>query len=274
MILTAPTLQRDTLIRYLLDELHTYEHDYSDALCPIQRNADESHAGEAMLAAPLNTDEARRLFEAHTLAMCEAIQRACATMAVAITSSQLAPSFIPSNAHPPLPSFAHTPTTYLPQPPLVPNIHTLQDRRGNFIFTPASGFATQTGHQPVHNTKPPRKAPKDPSRFIPPVSRGPNGWREIVHDWQYADPSRGLHVALREWDPSWYSGSREASLDNGALYCQRRIIANEFLEMYVPCYSALHQSRTDEQHLHLDIMLMRPSLWTSTLSARRTSPHF
>lgn len=29
--------QRDTLIRYLLDELHTYEEDHSNALCPVHR---------------------------------------------------------------------------------------------------------------------------------------------------------------------------------------------------------------------------------------------
>ncbi|KAF8833371.1 hypothetical protein BDN67DRAFT_857019, partial [Paxillus ammoniavirescens] len=38
---------RDTLIRYLLDELHTYETDYSDALAPVSRGANESLAGEA-----------------------------------------------------------------------------------------------------------------------------------------------------------------------------------------------------------------------------------
>ena len=39
-------MQRDTLLRYLLDELHSYEEDYCDALCPIQERKDASLLGE------------------------------------------------------------------------------------------------------------------------------------------------------------------------------------------------------------------------------------
>ncbi|KAI6029265.1 hypothetical protein BKA83DRAFT_4046997 [Pisolithus microcarpus] len=40
---------RDTLMRYLLDELHCYENDHSDALRPVSREGDRSFAGEAAL---------------------------------------------------------------------------------------------------------------------------------------------------------------------------------------------------------------------------------
>ncbi|KIK72124.1 hypothetical protein PAXRUDRAFT_103115, partial [Paxillus rubicundulus Ve08.2h10] len=40
-------LHRDTLIRYLLDKLYTYETDYSNALAPVARGANESLVGEA-----------------------------------------------------------------------------------------------------------------------------------------------------------------------------------------------------------------------------------
>ncbi|KAJ2911584.1 hypothetical protein MD484_g8830, partial [Candolleomyces efflorescens] len=36
----------DTMIRYLLDELNTYEGDHSDALCPVDEAANLSHLGE------------------------------------------------------------------------------------------------------------------------------------------------------------------------------------------------------------------------------------
>ncbi|KAH0832355.1 hypothetical protein J3R83DRAFT_13378 [Lanmaoa asiatica] len=52
--------RRDTLIRYLLDELHTYETDYSDALAPVPHNADNSSLmGEATLIQPVTTEELR-----------------------------------------------------------------------------------------------------------------------------------------------------------------------------------------------------------------------
>ncbi|KIK74945.1 hypothetical protein PAXRUDRAFT_174273 [Paxillus rubicundulus Ve08.2h10] len=47
----------NTLIRYLLDELHTYETDYSDALAPVSQGVNESLVGEATLAEPMLTEE-------------------------------------------------------------------------------------------------------------------------------------------------------------------------------------------------------------------------
>ena len=43
-------------MRYLLDELHCYENDYSDALGPTPREADASFAGEAALVRPASTE--------------------------------------------------------------------------------------------------------------------------------------------------------------------------------------------------------------------------
>ncbi|KIJ15305.1 hypothetical protein PAXINDRAFT_49982, partial [Paxillus involutus ATCC 200175] len=42
----AENEHRDTMIQYLLDELHAYETDHGDALCPIQREANVSLLGE------------------------------------------------------------------------------------------------------------------------------------------------------------------------------------------------------------------------------------
>ncbi|KAI5982051.1 hypothetical protein EDD15DRAFT_2181820 [Pisolithus albus] len=47
---------RDTLMRYLLDELRCYENDHSDALRPVSREGDRSFAGEAALVRPASTE--------------------------------------------------------------------------------------------------------------------------------------------------------------------------------------------------------------------------
>ncbi|KIK12223.1 hypothetical protein PISMIDRAFT_18893 [Pisolithus microcarpus 441] len=49
-------VQRDTLMRYLLDELHCYENDHSDALRPVSHEANDSFAGEAALARPASSE--------------------------------------------------------------------------------------------------------------------------------------------------------------------------------------------------------------------------
>ena len=41
--------QHDTLIQYLLDELHTYETDHSDALALVPHDTNDSLMKEAML---------------------------------------------------------------------------------------------------------------------------------------------------------------------------------------------------------------------------------
>ncbi|KAJ7025321.1 hypothetical protein C8F04DRAFT_967990 [Mycena alexandri] len=47
---------RDTLIKYLLDELNTYEDDYSGLLLPAQKDTDHSFLGEASSMAPATTE--------------------------------------------------------------------------------------------------------------------------------------------------------------------------------------------------------------------------
>jgi len=48
-------------MRYLLDELHSYEEDFSDALAPTSREASASFAGEAALVRPATTEAVRML---------------------------------------------------------------------------------------------------------------------------------------------------------------------------------------------------------------------
>ncbi|KAI9569544.1 hypothetical protein HD554DRAFT_2006777, partial [Boletus coccyginus] len=56
-LITVLFFQRDTLIWYLLDELHIYETNYSDALAPVPCNANNSLMGEATLIQPVSAEE-------------------------------------------------------------------------------------------------------------------------------------------------------------------------------------------------------------------------
>ncbi|KIK75122.1 hypothetical protein PAXRUDRAFT_835800 [Paxillus rubicundulus Ve08.2h10] len=60
--ITEPLLnspQHDTLIQYLLDELYTYETNYSNALAPVAQGANESLVGEATLVQLMSTKDLR-----------------------------------------------------------------------------------------------------------------------------------------------------------------------------------------------------------------------
>ena len=56
-------------MKYLVDELSSYENDFSDALVPTSREADASFAGEAALAHPASTEELRMVHASLTADM-------------------------------------------------------------------------------------------------------------------------------------------------------------------------------------------------------------
>jgi hypothetical protein len=49
--------QRHTLVKYLLDELYTYEDDYSGMLLPLQPEANKTFLGEAAAMGPATTEQ-------------------------------------------------------------------------------------------------------------------------------------------------------------------------------------------------------------------------
>ncbi|KAJ7200063.1 hypothetical protein C8J57DRAFT_1103950, partial [Mycena rebaudengoi] len=50
-------LKRDTLVKYLLDKLYTYEDDYSGMLLPVQPESNVSFLGEAAAIGPATTSQ-------------------------------------------------------------------------------------------------------------------------------------------------------------------------------------------------------------------------
>jgi hypothetical protein len=70
-----------------------------------------------------------------------------------------------------------------------------------------------------------------PGLRIPPLPKtGPMNarWKQAVRDWQERDLSRGHSVALKDWDPTWYTGANRELF--GVQYGKRKLIALEFLE--------------------------------------------
>ncbi|KAK7013580.1 hypothetical protein R3P38DRAFT_3576197 [Favolaschia claudopus] len=62
--------------------------------------------------------------------------------------------------------------------------------------------------------------------IIPGVGKDSNAWKRAVDQWYHGDPAQGLMVALKDWPLSWYTG--QMRLKTGALYCNRRLLAEEY----------------------------------------------
>jgi len=111
-------------------------------------------------------------------------------------------------------------------PPSCPS-YLSTDRRGVLVPLPLASFQ-QTPHKPTTQN---RAAPV-PSHTIPKVPDGEDGWKQVVRDWEYADPSRSLLVPLKDWPVDWYLRAACASTTLGSLRNQRKIIATEFIDVY------------------------------------------
>lgn len=245
-------------MRYLLDELHTYEEDYSNALRPIPLDANKSHAGVARLAAPLSTEEARRLFEdqaannrdaihsAYLMAMSQCVilppTPATGTGFTSTPDLPFNPGLPPPSHNAQAPAMNLPPTTIFGSATFADSNLT-RDRRGTLV-APTSEFGSMNDTTSVRNPNP-RPAPVNPGRIIPKITaKGAAAWKMVIRDWQFADPSRSLEVALKDWPKHWYSGDRSIGQQIGVQYNQRRTIATEFLEKYSPHLSSVIRELT------------------------------
>ncbi|KAG1870629.1 hypothetical protein DFJ58DRAFT_652909 [Suillus subalutaceus] len=223
---------RDTLVHYLLDELHTYETDYSDALAPISCGADASLAGEYALARPASTEELRMVH---------------ASVATDVNSLRNEIGSVNNSLHSLTKCASRTPTpSYTPSGPVV-GAHAAAPQLPparpviNQIPTPPSIYTAALPQQQLPATLSIRvTSQKLPTAglVIPrvPVSR-PNGttslksrsWKEIVEHWLVGDPDRGLVTPLKDWPKEWYQGANRRFASK---YHQRATIALEFINEY------------------------------------------
>jgi hypothetical protein len=104
--------------------------------------------------------------------------------------------------------------------------------------------------------------PVEPSAVVPDIScrLGAKAWKQVVHDWEYPDPSRKHFTALKDWKHEWHATSRQSQL-----WGQRRTIALEFILEYI----ALFQSEVYALTMYVDMGGMKTCLQKPTQNTRR-----
>jgi hypothetical protein len=53
-----------------------------------------------------------------------------------------------------------------------------------------------------------------------------HAWEQVIRDWDEKDLNRSHYIALKDWHRDWYQWNKP----EGVKYCQRRMIALEFIE--------------------------------------------
>ncbi|KAJ7711154.1 hypothetical protein B0H14DRAFT_2645883 [Mycena olivaceomarginata] len=222
--------QRDTLIKYLLDELNTYEDDYSGMLLPVQLNTDRSFLGEGSSTAPATAENITMLHQSLSADICT-----LQVPSTRIQSHSSGPSGASANLfHQPIPSFQSqiAPALALTRP-LIP------------ISLPPPAPAGPLLPLPLTNTSNSQSVALARGRPLPamglivpdvPVtlpsgkkSRRQDSWSIIVKHWEEGDPAHGLTTPLRDSPQDWLRGANKPL---AMKHHQRKIIALEYIDQY------------------------------------------
>ena len=205
------------MIRYLVDSVQNEENSHSNALCPIQSEADGSLAGEHKLARPVTTEEFRTGLHALHMTIKRDITESISSSISSIVAT--APSFHnglpvpavpaalpvyldhhqPSSLTHPLANSSNIPSSMPRQ--ILPRPSTILGQQPNVSQPCTIGGGTK---QQEHRVVPPI-----PDLRINDLGKGPDAWMQAVHQWNVA-ASRGVEP-LKSWRPDWYQEIGRAS---------------------------------------------------------------
>ncbi|KAJ7508230.1 hypothetical protein B0H11DRAFT_2169261 [Mycena galericulata] len=202
----------DTLMKYLLDSLQSYEIGHSDALCPVPHEADKSFMGDHLMVKPVPTEEFRAV------------------------TSQIITQLSKISLNQPHCICSHTSST--PSSDVMPSHRVaapvLQDSSAQAATVGAHMAASNSPSapaQPPHTESVARPIPISqqitiiPGVVIPDLKKGNTAWRDAVRQWEEGDPAKGLSP-LRDWPRAWYSDGMR--LVTGTKRSQRKLIFDEF----------------------------------------------
>ncbi|KAJ7796820.1 hypothetical protein B0H14DRAFT_3157804 [Mycena olivaceomarginata] len=225
--------QRDTLIKYLLDELGTYEDDYSGLLLPNQPDMDESFLGEGSSLATATTGQLN-LFHQSLSADMRAVTGTLS--ALVETFAKISP-YLASDS-----SLGSTPCAHThPHPHHSSLVSTRAIIPISIAFThqnvpvplispqePTAG-AVVAAIQPGNLLATPHLVIPDIPVTLPDGTQSPRheSWEYVVKHWVDGDPAHGLEKPLRDWPKEWLAGSNKPKF--AMKYHDRRVIATEYL---------------------------------------------
>ncbi|KAJ7323349.1 hypothetical protein DFH08DRAFT_941575 [Mycena albidolilacea] len=222
----------DTLMRYLLDSLQSYESGHGDALYPFRTEPDKSFMGEHNLLqvatkaelnslghtiltrldgmTALNASPAVSLPSMDTIS---AVLSALGTSASSLSSGGRQTTiadlgkFVMNHNSERLPAVATCDGSHDGQ-------MTAMSESGSGRGSAATDWS-DSNIIPVANT------------IIPKLRKSNMAWKQAIEQWDNGDPANGLTTALKDWPAEWHTGET-MRLKNGTLYSNRKLIAEEY----------------------------------------------
>ncbi|KAJ6499742.1 hypothetical protein C8R47DRAFT_971639 [Mycena vitilis] len=218
--------QVDTLMRYLLDSLQSYESGHGNALYPFCTEPDKSFMGDHNAMQPPTTAEFRALGEQIMSKLSGlAAQTPPQLLVAAIAALVQQTSLSPNEGSPSHPTFFLS-----PRAPHAP--HACVPVLGGTTHVPVLGGSTHLRMQSDSLPQMPDGSDSSDTvipiagAIIPGVGKDSQAWKRAIDQWYLGDPGKGLTVALKDWPTHWYTGAMR--LKTGTLYSNRKLLAEEY----------------------------------------------
>jgi len=224
VFITESPQKVDTMIKYLVDSLQSYETGHGNALCPIPNEADKSFMGEHVNQAPPSTEEIRQWKLSMDRSLGNVISEIVGQVTAAFAGTRLSQS--PS----PEPDVATTSNDVALQEQTIR--HGRDSRLPTLMpYPPRSSSRAQSLGASSSGDDTDGSAAMQSTGSNPPIPgiviRDVKNWCDVIQQWEVGDAGM---VALKDWPKEWYQGDMKKF--TGSLYSQRKKIAREY-ERYV-----------------------------------------
>ena len=223
-------IQCDTLIKYLVDLLQSFESGHGNALHPIPIDPTNFFMGDHTAMAPATTEEVRQL----SASISRNIQALATTVESAFSKTTNRQDVLQLMSG----EVQGTNTAGLgyensrPFQVGLPQRNEEQDLQTNTISHQPnmtnSESTSQHSRLGSHRRSVSRSAPPIADVSIPALGRTPGAWRRALKQWTEVDPHTGL--ALKDWPAKWYRGLMKDK--TASLRSQRQVVFEEY-ERYV-----------------------------------------
>lgn len=213
------SIQCDTLIKYLVDSLQSFESGHGDALHPIPIDPINFFMGDHTAMAPATTEEVRQLSAS--------ISRNIQTLTTKVESV-----------------LSKTTNRQDISQPMIGEVQTAggtntaglgydSEHPGSNLEHPGSNSEhpglnqltnSTSQHSRLETHRRSSSAPPIADVSIPSLSRTPGAWRRALKQWTEVDPHTGF--ALKDWPAKWYKGLMKDK--TASLRSQRQVIFEEY----------------------------------------------
>ncbi|HEV7738406.1 MAG TPA: hypothetical protein VGO47_13665 [Chlamydiales bacterium] len=210
--LNAKSIKRDTLIRYLLDELYNYEENHADALRPIQQERDVSFLSEHTAIQPVTAHGVAQILQTHMEQLADQLEE---RFSVIVEGMQNHVSQIKSTVGFSIPTGVERRGHHNPLPSQCASKSELNSACIEIADNATDDMDTE--ELPISLRM----------RVLPRAKKGKisTAWKLIIQDWNKASPPENP-VALKDWKRGWYSGKNRTRY--GVMYHQRCTIVEEY----------------------------------------------